>query len=137
MLFEKKNGFWMQLGASALIMLQIFVTIMGGINGHVYTLPILAFYVIKMYHFFVESCDTIKMAQSNMVCLVLAGLAINAMIWHNNLSIYSAIQAALLIADAYIGTTLFALNNELAIAHYLFPDDSKAMKRIRSPLIAE
>jgi len=117
-----------------IIFAQLYLTIISGIAGQKYQFLFLAFYLVKLNQFFHKSCLVMNMAQSNMVCLILAVLSVPTLC--ADFSVMAAISSALFIVDAYIGLFTFAMENKLDIAEYL-QFNEQIIKSIRRPLIDE
>lgn len=103
--------------AAIVIFAQLYLTLVSSIQGNGYQLLFLAFYLVRLNQFFFKSITALNMAQSNMVCLVLAVISMSTLI--QGFSVLACLSTILLVADAYIGLFKFALENKLSIAEYL------------------
>lgn len=107
--FEKTDNLTLQLAATIMIFAQIFLAIVGACQFDKISILIGAFYLMRLIQFIFNSGLGIQMAQSNMVCVLLAlyGLVNFAS------GTFSTISTIVLLIDAYIGAFIFVTENEL------------------------
>lgn len=127
--YDSKN-IKIQIFATVLIFIQIFLTMAGTMDGQKYAGLFLSFYLARLVQFLFASIKGIEMYQSNMICVILAAIACkNTM----GLDIMSTACALFMMLDAYIGTVLFVIkrNIHITIFENQMSASGKAMRRIR------
>jgi len=70
--FNKMNQTSVQLLGMTVIFAQIFLTLVGTIDGSLYQALFLSFYLTRLVSFMFETLKGVEMYQSNMVCLIFA-----------------------------------------------------------------
>lgn len=108
----------------------------GAMDGQIYAGLFLSFYLTRLIQYLSESTKAIEMYQSNMICVVLAGIACKNTL---GLDTMSTVCAILMVLDAYMGTILFVIkrNIHVTILDNHFSKNAKVLRRIRLNDITE
>jgi hypothetical protein len=128
--FDRTSSMGLQITAISMIFLQLFFAMAGSVNGQIYQPLFLAFYMARLLQFFFSTVKGMQMLQSNLVGVILAGIAVCNM----GLNL-TALQAIFMIVDAYIGAILFVITKNIEVSKWteMIPlsVSSKIQKRIR------
>ena len=128
--FDKTNTLGLQIAAISMIFVQIFLTMVGTVNGNAYQALFLSFYLARLLQFFLKTVKGLEMFQSNMACVVLTAMALSSMTFD-----ITCIQGMLMFVDAYVGAFIFVITKNIQVGHIIdkLPISlaQKLQKRIR------
>lgn len=98
----------LQIVACVFIFSQMAMSMIGSVYGEYICGLVLAFYAMRLIQFFGKVNLAIQMLQSNVACVALAFVGLNYTSGQSSIAIMSA---ALIIADAILGTAIFYTQN--------------------------
>lgn len=104
--FNKMNQTSVQLLGMTVIFAQIFLTLVGTIDGSLYQALFLSFYLTRLVSFMFETLKGVEMYQSNMVCLIFAIMSTQVGYGENA---FATAQSVLMLIDAYMGLMMFVI----------------------------
>ena len=109
--FNKVERVTLQYVAITIIAAQIYLTLVGAHNLEKMCMLFLAYYVVRLVQFLLETNLAVNMAQSNFVNLCLAVLGVFALC-SQQMTVMTTLSCALLVVDALIGTAIFVEQNQ-------------------------
>lgn len=98
------------MAAASIIFFQIFLNIVGSVQGDKISFLIAAFYMTRLMQYIFNTGLGIQIAQSNMACVLLAVYGV----LNITSGPFSAISTILLFIDAYIGAFIFVTENDIS-----------------------
>ena len=113
--FDRSNNLPLQLTATSFIFSQMFLNIVGSVQGDTMSMVIGGFYGLRLMQYIFNTGLGIQIAQSNTAASALALYGLG----NFGSGTFSSISTILLLADAYIGAYIFVTEREESISQYL------------------
>lgn len=109
--FNKAGQVTLQIVSISMIGMQFFLNIVGAHNKEMICFLFLVFYIVRLVQFLLKTSLAVNMAQSNFVCICLAGVGIFALL-SQDVSLLTKISCGLLLVDAFMGASIFTAQNQ-------------------------